>query len=143
MPVDPAITADNDAQRKRLEALTVRTDGLNKDLGGGWTVGVALAHLAFWDRRASILLRRWQEHGAPPDDPDDDVINESLLVEWRILPAQEAAELAVQAARAVDAAVNSLDDKTIAAILDRGDRWLLHRGNHRREHLDQIEQNRL
>jgi len=36
----------------RLRQLVDRLDdrAMGRDLGEGWTVGVALAHLAFWDR---------------------------------------------------------------------------------------------
>jgi hypothetical protein len=103
-------------------------------------VAVALAHLAFWDRRAALLLDYWRKHGTEPDDhPDDDILNDALLDEWRLLSVRQAGELAIAAARAVNAAVEALDSKTANLIVAAGDDWLLHRGRHRREHLDHIE----
>lgn len=140
MPADPTILADNAAQLLRLQSQVARlhSDG---DLGEGWTVGVALAHLAFWDRRAVRLLDHWRIHGVAADDhPNDDVLNDALVDEWRLLTVRQAGGLAVSAAEAVNAAVERLDGKTVDAIIGVGDgNRLLHRGAHRREHLDQIE----
>ena len=56
MPVDRSFVAENSRQRDRLKALVGRlSDGdLRRPLGEGWTVSTALAHMAFWDRRALI-----------------------------------------------------------------------------------------
>lgn len=138
MPVSADVLADNSAQLKRLEYLAEVTPA-NADLWDGWTVAVALAHLAFWDQRAILLLRRWKERGEEPDNPDDDVLNSALLHVWQTLSLEVATRLALEAARAVDNAVKSLDERTVLAIVAHGDDWLLKRGRHRREHLDQIE----
>jgi hypothetical protein len=140
VPIDPAMLADNEKQLHRLKAFVAGRVDLKHDLGGGWTVAVALAHMAFWDRRAILLLKRWATLDLPPDDPDDDILNRALEDEWRELPPRRAAAMAVHAAQAVNAAVRELAPQTAAAVEAKGDRWLLHRGNHRREHLDQIEQ---
>jgi hypothetical protein len=83
MLIDPSIVADNTFQRQRLEALVSRLTNDDRELSNGWTVAAALAHLAFWDRRARLLLRRWERKGTPPDEPDVDLLNEALLEEWR------------------------------------------------------------
>ena len=139
MPIDLTILADNAAQLRRVEALTANLSDGQRDLGGGWTVAVALAHLAFWDRRAALLIQRWEQHDTLPDEVEDDLLNTALLVEWQALSPQQAANLALSAARAVNAAVEALSPRTTDAIKARGDDWLLQRSNHRREHLDQIE----
>jgi hypothetical protein len=140
MQAYPAILADNAAQLHRLQTLVARFGTRDRDLSGGWTVGVALAHLAFWDRRAVHLLDHWREHGvAANDHPDDDILNTVLLDEWRALPFLKSGELAVEAANAVNFLVEKLDTKTVEAIMSCGDDWLLRRGRHRREHLDQID----
>lgn len=138
MPISEDLLAENSAQLKRLESVA-KARPPNVDLGDGWTGAVALAHLAFWDQRAILLLKRWKERGVVPDNPDDDVLNSALLRMWQTLPLEVAFRLALEAARAVDDAVKSLDERTVLAILERGDDWLLRRGRHRREHLDQIE----
>ena len=141
MPVDQTVVDDNAAQTRRLEALVARLSDadLARDLGEGWTVAVALAHLAFWDRRAVYGLRRWAADGTPVNADDDHILNEALVAQWRALPARRAAELAVEAARAVTAAVEGLSEQVASDVVARGLDWLLHRARHRRDHIEQIE----
>jgi hypothetical protein len=133
------------AERCRLATLVERLgeQQLGRSLGGGWTVAVALAHLAFWDRRALLLLDRWEGGGRPPPEESqwsgDDVINDALLAEWQALSPPEAARLAIEAARAVDRGVESLDASTVEEIVAHGESWLVRRALHRCEHLDQID----
>ena len=49
---DPDLRRNAEATR-RLHALVARLEetDLERSLGGGWTVGFALVHLAFWDAR--------------------------------------------------------------------------------------------
>ena len=74
---DEATLNDNAAVTARLQALVSRLSDadLGRDLGGGWTVAVALSHLAFWDRRIAYMLERWMEDGTPHVELDDDVVN--------------------------------------------------------------------
>lgn len=141
MPIDPAIVSDNTAQLQRLEAMAKRHIDLNRNLGGGWTVAVAFAHMAFWDRMAEQRLHYWQQHGKPPTEADDDMLNTALLEEWRSIPPQQAVTLAVSAARAANAVVETVGATVAGAIVAHGNaEWLLlNRARHRREHLDQIE----
>jgi hypothetical protein len=141
MAVDPAIVDANAEQTRRLEELISRlTDAdLERDLGEGWTVSVALAHAAFWDRRAARVFERWTREGTPYRDQDDDILNEALLDEWRLLPGRVVIGMVLAAARSVDAAVQTLPDNIAAALIASGDEFLLRRSNHRREHIEQIE----
>jgi len=141
MPVDQTILDDNTAQTRRLEALVARLSDadLARDLGEGWTVAVALAHLAFWDGRAVYGLRRWAADGTPVSDADDHILNEALLSQWRALPPRRAAELAVAGAREVTAVVEGLSEQVASDVVARGLDWLLHRARHRRDHIEQIE----
>ena len=142
MPIDSVILTDNAAQRARLESLAGRlTDAeLGRDLGDGWTVAVALCHLAFWDRRAVLVLERWERDGTLPDNPEPDLLNDALVAEWQLVPPRRAAALAVAAAQAVDHVIERLDARVADAIRGRGEEWRLRRAAHRREHLDQIDQ---
>ncbi len=78
--VDKSILESNDEVTARLEALAARLtdDDLKRDLGGGWHVSVAFAHLAFWDRRVEYMHRRWANEGIPHVELDDDVINHAI-----------------------------------------------------------------
>jgi hypothetical protein len=115
---------------------------LGADLGGGWTVSVALAHLAFWD---GWHLARWQHAAttgavAPPPVADEvsDRANEALEATWRALPPDRVAALALDAADAVDALVAGLADASVDAAREAdGANWV-ERWPHRQKHLEQI-----
>ena len=60
--------ARNRENTRRLRRLVARLsdDDLRRELPEGWTVGDALAHLAFYDRRAQILLERFAREASSP-----------------------------------------------------------------------------
>jgi len=137
--------AANQQARERLYAVlgSLEVRDLTQPLDERWRLATAFAHLAFWDRRAALLIRHWQQGDVPPpDEPHwygDDLLNDGLVDEWNALPVSEAVRLAVEAAALVDLAVRDLDDATAEVILARGEDWLLHRWRHRLEHLDAVE----
>ncbi len=138
------VMAQNDATRASLQALirTLADRDFARDLGDGWTVATALAHLAFWDRRGKLLLDRWSAGDPPPADMPEwysDTLNDSLIDEWRALPPHEAARLAMEAATAIDATIAGLGDRVAAEIVSRNEESRLTRSKHRREHIEQIE----
>src|SRR5688500_1560621 len=110
----------NDAERERLRALVARLSDEDRarPLADGWTVGAALAHLAFWDR---LALARWQAHlgdGTPLvalSDEVADLINAAGLEQWLALPSREAARQAVAAAEALDGLVQGLGPEAAEA----------------------------
>lgn len=144
MSVDRSHQATNDTERARLEALVGRlTDAdLQRPMPEGWTVAGVLAHLAFWDQRAYLLLDRWQRENATPP-PDDgahvDWINDASKPMFLALPPRRAAEIAVAIAEAADRKVASLSDELITRNAALATPVMLARANHRREHLDEIE----
>ena len=138
--------AENNEQRARLRALVERTSDadLARPLEAGWTVGAVLAHLAFWDQRALILIERWEKEGprATPrgiEGKDVDWINDSAKALCLALPPRAAARLAVATAEAVDQRVEALSSDFVAANTAAGKPLTLLRAEHRREHLDEIE----
>jgi hypothetical protein len=128
------------AERARLEALVQRlTDAqLGTTLNDGWTVAAVLAHLAFWDHRAANLVERWQRQGIGRSDADVDAINDAAKAQWLALPPRVAAQQAVDAARAADAALDAAPD-LVEQIVAIGYPINPSRAVHRREHLDEIE----
>ncbi len=138
--IDSSILQNNAEQLARLESLELGPEDLKKNLGEDWTVSVALAHLAFWDRRAVGLLRQWDGEGRMPDSVHEDPLNDALLDEWLAIEPARSYELAVDAAHKVNAAVEALDGSKAKTLIETGNRFMLARGEHRREHLDQIEE---
>ena len=55
-----SFTETNDASRARLEAFVrgLTDEELRRPTPYGGTVAGLLAHLAFWERRVTVLLRR-------------------------------------------------------------------------------------
>lgn len=132
---------ENAAERERLRALVagMADRELSLTLPNGWTIAAALAHLAFWDQRSLVLLRRWRTRPIAASPVDVHVTNDTLLPFFQALPPRRAAELAVAAAEAIDLELVEVPAETIAAIEALGDKFRLYRSIHRRMHLDTIE----
>jgi hypothetical protein len=140
--MDRPFVAENAQQRERLRSLVRRlTDKeLSLPMENGWTIAVALAHLAFWDQRSLVLMRRWKTTEVAPSPIDVDVTNDALLPLWLALPPRAAASLAVSAAEGIDRELEKASPELISAIENLGDRFRLYRSEHRKLHLDHIEQ---
>jgi DinB superfamily len=140
---DRSYVAENDRERRRLDALVGKLDdaALSRAMPAGWTVAAVLAHLAFWDQRI-VLLSEQLRRGAPVPPPDAgsvDWINDAAKPMQLALPPRRAATLAIDAARAADQAVATLSDEWLAKNAAAGSPINLLRAEHRREHLDEIE----
>jgi hypothetical protein len=140
--MDRPFVAENARERERLRSLVGRLtdDELSLPMENGWTVAVALAHLAFWDQRSLALMRKWRLTGVQPSPIDIDVINDSLLPLWLALSPRAAANLAVSSAEAIDRELEESPSELISAIESLGERFRLYRSEHRKLHLDQIEE---
>ena len=140
---DRSYVAENDHERRRLEALVGKLDdaALSRPMPAGWTVAAVLAHLAFWDERAVVLCEQLT-HGAPVPEMDPahvDWINDAAKPTQLALSPRRAATLAVESARAADQAVAALSDALLAKNVAAKNPINLLRAEHRREHLDEIE----
>jgi DinB superfamily len=142
MPMERAYATENTHERQRLRTLVARWSDadLTRPLPNGWTVAITLAHLAFWDRQRLALLRRWEREGVNPAPADADTINEGVRVLATALPPRTAAQLALDAAEAVDQALAQLSAEMVTQIEAGGQASILRRAVHRRGHLDRIEQ---
>jgi DinB superfamily len=140
--MERAYATENTLERQRLRTLVARLsdDDLARSLPNGWTVAITLAHLAFWDQQRLALLRRWERDSVTPAATDADTINEGVRVLAAVLPARTAAQLALDAAEAVDQALEQLSAEMVTQIEVGGQASILRRAVHRRGHLDRIEQ---
>ncbi len=141
MPVSPAFAESNHRQTERLRKLVAHLDAskLAVRLPNGWTVAVALAHIAFWDRQRLCLMRRWAGGNECHGGYDGELFNEVLLPFLEAIPPDRAAEMALRTAEEVDAFLLTVPDEVVEAALARPDRPNLDRGSHREGHLDDIE----
>jgi hypothetical protein len=115
---------------------------LEIDLGGGWNVSMALAHLAFWDRWHAARWRHAAAEGerVPPPVPGvvSDRANDALEPIWRAVPGRDAVALCLEAAAAMDILAASLTDEQVAGALAADSPNWVERAPHRLQHIDQI-----
>jgi hypothetical protein len=139
--MDRPFVVENSGERKRLQKLVERItdEELSLPMWEGWTFAAAFAHLAFWDQRALVLMQKWKKTGVAPSPIDDDITNDALLPLCLVIPPRVAASLAVTAAAAIDLELEKASDNLITDIGKLGDRFRLYRSDHRKVHLDQIE----
>jgi hypothetical protein len=139
--MDRPFVVENDRERKRLQLLVERLtdEELSLPMWEGWTIAAAFAHLAFWDQRALVLMQKWEKTGVAPSPGDYDVTNDALLPLCLAIPPRVAASLAVTAAEAIDLELEKASDNLTTDIGKLGDRFRLYRSDHRKVHLDQIE----
>ena len=132
--------ARNREQLERLRRLVARLsdDDLRRELPGGWTISDALAHLAFYDRRAQVLLERFAREGVFASPYDYETINAALPHLTRRIPPSEIAGEVVAAAEAADHAAAATPARLVEEIR-RLNQVKLERAEHRRSHLDDIE----
>ena len=132
--------ARNQEQRERLRRLVARLgdDDLRRELPDGWTVADALAHLAFYDRRAQILLERFAREGVFASPYDYETINAALPHLTRRIPPREIIAEVLAAAEAADRAAAATPE-TLVDEIRRLNQVKLERAEHRRSHLDDIE----
>ena len=132
---------ENKRERERLRKLV--TGITDEELSlilykEGWTIAVALAHLAFWDRRRLVLVRKWKQQGVSPSPIDEDVINDATLPFFLELPPRKAASMAISIAEEIDRELENLSPDLVNAVINLGDHHALNRAIHRKMHLDDI-----
>lgn len=139
--MEKPFVAENARERERLIALVERLtdDELRLQLGAGWTVAAALAHVAFWDQWSLVRLRRWKQSGVAASPVDLDAINDTFLPFCLALEPRVAATIAVSSAEAIDSELEDIPDELVRAIENLGDKFRLYRSIHRKMHLDKIE----
>ncbi len=139
--MDTGYSERNRTQTRRLKGLLSLTDeDLQRPVGEHWTVGIALAHIQYWDGRAVGAIEAWRRHGLPLTlwTDGEGVINDVRLPVWREVPPREAMEQAIRTAEALDRIVEDLSPEEAEAVAAQRYR-VLDRSMHRSEHLDEIE----
>ena len=135
----------NDESRERLARLvkTLIPGRLGTDLGEGWTVASALAHMGFWDRWQA---ERWTRMLGGEWEAQDESIsaaehlaNEALHPYWAGIAAEDVPALALEAATKLDALIASAPKALIDDVLAGPSAYLVNRFRHRGDHLDHIE----
>lgn len=135
----------NAESRRRLEKLVqgLSEQDLARSTDYGWTVAALLAHLAFWDQRVLVILRRWKQDGFDPSPIDAMAVNDSLRVICHALEPRTAIELCLSSAAAVDSELETLTPETVKQMEEHAvatdTQFRMNRALHRDGHLNDIE----
>jgi len=136
---------ENAASYQRLKSLVHRLTDTDLALSTdyGWTVAALLAHLAFWDQRVLVILRRWKDEGFDPSPIDSRAVNDSLRVICHALEPRAAIDLCLVSAEAVDAELETLSSEFVQQIEEHAQatetQFRMNRSLHRDGHLNDIE----
>ena len=143
MADDRSYVAANTRQRERLRALVegLDHDALTAPVNEYWTVAGVLGHMAYWDIRVLVLaekIDRGEPWAAGDAEPEGDWLNDSTRPLIHAIAPREAAQLALRIAEETDARVAKLPLDRLwpgdpDSPINPG------RGDHRGEHLDEIE----
>jgi hypothetical protein len=135
----------NSTSRQRLVEFTARLsqEDLARTTEYGWTVAGLLAHLAFWDQRMIVMLRRWLTEGFDSSPIDSQIVNDALKVVCHAIEPRTAVELCLSSAEAVDTEFDTLTPGLVKQLEEHaaatGTQFRMNRSLHRNAHLDDIE----
>ena len=140
MVIDPSYVQLNRASTERIRRLTGRLSDseLRHPVGEHWTVAIALAHLAFWDRRVLLALDRTVQDGRLFTPEIDLIVNDIAVPLFAAIPPRQAAQLALDTADMLDKRLEALPGPLLEQLLQHNRRWVI-RALHRGEHLDDVE----
>lgn len=140
MALDRAFAERNRASTERVRALAARLSDaeMQTPVGEHWTVAIALAHLAFWDRRVMYVLDMTERDGKLFIPEIDIFVNDLSLPLWAAIPPREAARIAIEASEALDARLEAFSPALLEEIYAYNKRWVV-RALHRGEHLDEVD----
>ena len=136
---------ENAESYQRLKSLVHRLTDTDLALSTdyGWTIAALLAHLAFWDQRMFVILRRWQEGGLDESPIDSMAVNDALKIICQALEPRTAAELSLIAAERINAELDSLTPEFVKQIEEHIEansiQFRMNRSLHRAGHLNDIE----
>lgn len=140
MTMDRSFIELNRASTERIRTLAAQLsdEEMQHRVGEHWTVAIALAHLAFWDRRVMFVLDRTERDGKLYAPDIDIVVNDVLLPFFAAIPPRTAARIAIETAEALDKRLEDLPPALLEAIYAYNQRWVI-RALHRGQHLDEVD----
>ena len=140
MALDRSFVERNRASTERIRALAARLsdEEMQHPVGEHWTVAIALAHLAFWDRRVMYVLDMTERDGKVFIPEIDIFVNDLSLPLWAAIPPRAAARLAIETAETLDKRLEDYSPALLEDIYNTSQRWVI-RALHRGEHLDEVD----
>ena len=140
MTLDRSYIEQNRASTQRIRDLVARLSPaqMQHRVGEHWTVSIALAHLAFWDRRVMYVLDK-TEHDGKLFIPEIDIfVNDLSLPLWAAIPAQDASRIAIDTSETLDKRLEAFSQTLLEEIYTYNQRWVV-RALHRNEHLNEVD----
>jgi hypothetical protein len=138
--LDPSYKGLNRASTERIKKLasSLTDEEMQTRVGEHWTVAIALAHLAFWDRRVMYVLDMTAKNGKLFVPEIDIAVNDLSLPFWAAIPAREAARIAVETSEELDRRLEEYPQDLLEEIYNYNQRWVI-RALHRNGHLDEVD----
>jgi hypothetical protein len=140
MTLDQSYAERNRASTERIRALAARLSDaeMQHKVGEHWTVAIALAHLAFWDRRVMYVLDISERDGKVFIPEIDIFVNDLSLPLWAAIPPREAARIAIETSEELDRRLEDFSPALLEELYAYNRRWVV-RALHRGEHLDEVD----
>jgi hypothetical protein len=140
MTLDRSFVERNRASTNRIRALVASLSDaeMQHPVGEHWTVAIALAHIAFWDRRVMYVLDMTERDGKLFIPEIDIFVNDLSLPLWAAIPPREAARIAIESAGDLDRRLEAFSPALLEEIQAYNKRWV-DRSLHRGEHLDEVD----
>ncbi|HNH06258.1 MAG TPA: hypothetical protein PLF18_16035 [Anaerolineales bacterium] len=140
MSLDPNYTQLNRASTERIKQLaaSLSDEEMQTRVGEHWTVAIALAHLAWWDRRVMYVLDMTVKNGKLFVPEIDIIVNDLSLPLWAAIPPREAARIAIESSADLDARLEVFPQDLLEEIYNYNKRWVV-RALHRNEHLNEVD----
>lgn len=140
MTMDRSFIELNHASTERIRTLAARLsdEEMQHPVGEHWTVAIALAHLAWWDRRVMYVLDMTERDGKLFIPEIDIFVNDLSLPLWAAIPPREAARIAIETSETLDKRLEDYSPELLEEIYNYNKRWVV-RALHRGEHLDDVD----
>lgn len=140
MALDHSFIEQNRLSTQRIRTLVARLsdEQMQHPVGEHWTVAIALAHLAFWDRRVLYVLDMMERDGKLFIPEIDIFVNDLSLPLWAAIPPRQAARIAIETSTELDKRLENFPPAFLEEIYTYNKRWVV-RALHRNEHLDDVD----
>jgi hypothetical protein len=139
MAMERSFVERNRASTQRIRAMAALSEErLRVRVGEHWTVGILLAHLAFWDRRVMYVLDKTERSGKLFIPEIDIFVNDLSLPLWAAIPPGEAGRIAIETAETLDQRLENYPPLLLEEIWAYNPRWV-DRSLHRGQHLDEAD----
>jgi len=140
MSIDPSYKDLNRASTERIKKLaaSLTDQEMQTRVGEHWTVSIALAHIAWWERRVMYVLDMTTKEGKLVLPNIDIIVNDISLPFWAALPAHEAARIAIETSENVDKQLEVYPQDLLEELYNQNKRFVI-RALHRNEHLDEVD----